>query len=133
MMVSRRIRHLILTILKLLGTATADEIYLKTKYPTHTTNWRIFRVGSRNERRNRGEGIHNDKQGDVKQQCITYINLPNKDQLGITTTKFTQIFKNSENGQNTGIILFMDEILNLLKRVNSKFNFAQHKSFVNRK
>ena len=66
---------------------------------------------------------------------FTYTRLPNKDQLGITTSQFTQLcfFKNSENGQRTGIFLFFGEILKLLKYINLKYNFSQHKSFVNRK
>ena len=129
------IRNLFLAVLKLIGTSSAEEILMKTKYLTYLQIHACFELA--NEMK---EDIHEIKfetttKESSNSNIFTYVQLPNMDRVGITTTKFPQIcfLRNSENEQRTGIFLFFNEILKLLKYVNSKFEFAQHKFFVNRK
>ena len=132
---TENIKHLFLAILKLVGTAAAEEIYSKTSYLTTVQINACFELANEMKEDIDDMEFETTSKETSSNNVFTYTHLPNKDQLGITTTKFTQLcfFKNSENGQRTGIFLFMGEIFKLLKYINSNFNFAQHKSFVNRK
>ena len=63
----------------------------------------------------------------------TYNSLPNKDEIGITTTRSVHIclFKSNNMGSKTEIFLFMTEVFNLLKYINLSFGFSTHPSFCN--
>ena len=132
---TENIKHLFLAILKLVGAAAAEEIYSKTRYLTTVQINACFELIQEQKDEIEKMEFETASKETSSNNVFTYTRLPNKDQLGITTTKFTQLcfFKNSENNQRTGIFLFFGEILKLLKYINSKYNFSQHKSFVNRK
>ena len=128
---TENIKHLFLAILKLVGAAAAEEIYSKTRYLTTVQINACFELIQEQKDEIEKMEFETASKETSSNNVFTYTRLPNKDQLGITTTKC--FFKNSENNQRTGIFLFFGEILKLLKYINSKYNFSQHKSFVNRK
>ena len=129
------IKHMFLAVLKLIGTTSAEEILLKTKYLTYLQINACFELANEMKEDIDDMEFETTIKESSNSNIFTYVQLPNMDRVGITTTKFPQIcfLSNTENEQRTGIFLFFNEILKLLKYVNSKFEFAQHKFFVNRK
>ena len=129
------IKHMFLAVLKLIGTTSAEEILTKTKYLTYLEINACFELINEMKEDINDMEFETSTKESSNSNIFTYVQLPNMDRVKITTTKFPQIcfLRNSENEQRTGIFLFFNEILKLLKYVNSKLEFSQHRYFVNKR
>ena len=91
--------HLFLTVLKLIGTTSAEEILLKTKYLTYLQINASFELA--NEMKEDIDDVEFEitTKESSNSNIFTYVQLPNMDRVGIKTTKFPQIcfLRNIEN------------------------------------
>ena len=118
-------------ILNLIGTTKKEEMKEKCRYLSPVQINSLFELVDEMRESIGSMEFSTRTKETSNSNWFTYTTLSNKDDIGITTTKYPQIcfLKKLENGSKTGVFLFITEIFKLLKYMNSKYGFSRHPSF----
>uniref|UniRef100_A0A7M5VF20 Uncharacterized protein n=1 Tax=Clytia hemisphaerica TaxID=252671 RepID=A0A7M5VF20_9CNID len=129
------IKKLLLAILKLLDEVEMNEVIAHTKFLTATQVFSLYDLVDEFKEEIEEMGFDSFQKTTGSGTEFTYVTIPNTNvRVGITITKKNpQICLFQDVGPDciTGIFLFMMEIHKLIKYMNTKFQYTEHRSFLN--